>query len=121
MQGTNTDPGLIPRTLDFLFDTLKLSQSNETVENKSDFNIYRYKPDKFNEIAMLNETEYNNEMTHKNKIINLSKGGKGLERAESFQSLNDKDTPVLDAASLNLSKKFGSLDSLSSKFGLTHG
>ena len=72
MQGTNTEPGLIPRSLDYLFDTLKATQnSNNSLEN-SEFNIFKYKPDKFNEITELSGADYSAEMAHKNKILKLS-------------------------------------------------
>ena len=65
--GTNSDPGLIPRTLDYLFDTLKASQHIEGQNG-----IYNYKPDKFNEITLLSPAELNQEMTHKEKLMRLS-------------------------------------------------
>lgn len=105
MQGTNSNPGLIPRTLDVLFDSLK----DNLDTSKS---IYHYKPDRFNEICSLNDTELNTELVYKETLLRLSnqsmKGG--LERVESFESIKDLDDKESFA---QLSKKFSSsLDSL---------
>ena len=74
MQGTNTDPGLIPRTLDFLFDTLRASQPIDTdiSSENPEFNIYKYKPDKFNEITFLSDNDYATENSHKQRLLKLS-------------------------------------------------
>jgi len=111
MQGTNAEPGLIPRTLDYLFDSLKATQNSANSLDNSDFNIFKYKPDKFNEIVELSDCDYNAEMSHKAKLLKLS-GHKDLERCESYQALNEiSATP---GRHLSESKKFGSLDSLAS-------
>lgn len=103
MQGTSTNPGLIPRTLDFLFDSLK-----DNLEKKK--SIYAFKPDKFNEICSLSEAELNKELEYKEQLLRLS-NYKELERVDSLSSLVD----IADSScSLENSKKFGgSLDSLS--------
>ena len=108
MQGTNANPGLIPRTLDLLFDSLK-----DKLEVKK--SVYLFKPDKFNEIHALNDTELKQELAHKDHLLRLS-NYKELERVESCESLKDIGASESDFASnLSSSKKFGgSLDSLSS-------
>lgn len=106
MQGTNSNPGLIPRTLDVLFDSLK-----ENLDKSK--SIYHYKPDRFNEICSLNDTELNLELAYKENLLRLSNligSTKGLERVESFESIKDLDDKESFA---QLSKKFsGSLDSI---------
>lgn len=101
MQGTSQNPGLIPRTLDVLFDTLK-----DNLETKRA--AYSYKPEKFNEISSLNEAELNSELNFKEQILKLS-NYKEIERTDSFGSLNDLENAC---GSLMSSKKFGSLDSI---------
>ena len=54
--GTSSSPGLIPRTLDVLFESLK-----ENLE-----------PEKFNEISSLNDTELKNELNHKEQLLKMS-------------------------------------------------
>jgi hypothetical protein len=67
MQGTSVNPGLIPRTLDLLFDSLK-----EKLElNKAA--ICKFKPDKFNEIVSLTESEHEKELAHKKQLLGLAK------------------------------------------------
>ena len=118
MQGTSVNPGLIPRTLDLLFDSLK-----EKLELKK--SVYKFKPDKFNEIASLNETELKLELAHKEQLLRLANYKElAIERVESCESLKDdpSETSAIDecgnggggGGSLLSSKKFGgSLDSLS--------
>lgn len=65
LQGTNQNPGLIPRTLDFLFDSLK-----DNLETKRA--IYQYKPDKFNEITSLSDAELNSELAYKEMLLKSS-------------------------------------------------
>ncbi|RNA07330.1 kinesin KIF20B isoform X1 [Brachionus plicatilis] len=103
MQGTNKNAGLIPRTLDVLFDTLK-----NNLETKRA--AYSYKPEKFNEISSLTEAELNSELNIKEQILKLS-NYKEIDRTDSFGSLNDLEDA---SGSLMSTKKFGSLDSISS-------
>jgi hypothetical protein len=49
MQGTSVNPGLIPRTLDLLFDSLK-----EKLELENSI-VFKLKPYKFSEIVSLTE------------------------------------------------------------------
>ena len=63
--GTSSSPGLIPRTLDVLFESLK-----ENLETKKA--IYQFKPEKFNEISSLNDTELKNELNHKEQLLKMS-------------------------------------------------
>lgn len=63
--GTDRDPGLIPRTLDLLFETL-----GENLEKKRE--IYQYKPDKFNEIIALSDADLNMELNNKEILIKSS-------------------------------------------------
>jgi hypothetical protein len=146
MQGSAQEPGLIPRTLDFLFSSIQ-----GHLETKRE--IYKYKPEKFNEITSLTESELTTELQYKEqllkaghpkvkrpknpfldvkiytsskiKILSLNKIQKGIERAESFQTLKDIDSKLDSATTamatamtssgfskLEASKKFGgSLDS----------
>jgi len=116
MQGSNTEPGLIPRTLDYLFETIKSSQnSDDSKEDDDSFEIFRYKPSMFNEIVEL--TDIKAEMAYKAKILSLSSiksiSSKGLERTESHQNMAEIGSTPCSVYSLSESKKFGSLDSLS--------
>ncbi len=104
-KGSNLNPGLIPRTLDLLFESLR-----DNLEVRKC--IYQFKPDKFNEICSLNEDQLNQELSYKETILRLSGAhSKDLERTDSLESL----TSIGSSASslLEASKKFGSLDSLS--------
>ncbi len=77
--------------------------------------IYQWKPEKFNEICSLNDAELNQELKYKEQLLRLSNYKETtIERVESCESLNT----LLDNETSNLenSKKFGSLDSLSSKY-----
>ena len=65
MQGTNNNPGLIPRTLDVIFNAIKDNMETKKL-------IYRYKPDRFNEICALTEAELNQEMSHKETLLRLA-------------------------------------------------
>jgi kinesin family protein 20 len=61
MQGTNSNPGIIPRTLDVLF--------NLTKDNADLKAGYKYKPDKFNEITLLSDAELQQEITNKDQLL----------------------------------------------------
>ena len=67
MQGTSVNPGLIPRTLDLLFDSLKEKLELNTAA------ICKFKPDKFNEIVSLTESEHEKELAHKVQLLGLAK------------------------------------------------
>lgn len=103
------NPGLIPRTLDLLFESLK-----ENLEIRK--SIYQFKPDKFNEICSLDEVQLNQELAYKEQLIKLS-NYKDLERTESLESFKDIGLTSNNLNSLETSKKFGSLDSLSTVLG----
>jgi hypothetical protein len=97
---------LIPRTLDVLFESLKNNMETKRA-------IYQYKPEKFNEISSLTDSELAGELNIKEQILKHS-SYKELDRVDSFGSLKDLDDA---AGSLLASKKFGSLDSISSISG----
>jgi hypothetical protein len=62
------------KTKDFLFVSLKESATNweeDSVDLGSN-SVYRYKPDKFNEIVQLTETESNHELANKDILLRLS-------------------------------------------------
>ena len=103
------NPGLIPRTLDLLFESLK-----ENLEIRK--SIYQFKPDKFNEICSLDEGQLNQELAYKEQLIKLS-NVKDLERTESLESFKDAGLTSNNHNSLESSKKFGSLDTLSTVLG----
>ena len=86
MQGTNADPGLIPRTLDLLFDSLGAQLETQRAQ-------YSYKPDKFNEMTSLTEAELTHELAHKEHIMRLS-NIRELERSDSFDSLNTRHVRI---------------------------
>lgn len=65
MQGTNTNPGLIPRTLDVIFSAIKDNMETKKL-------IYRYKPDRFNEICALSDAELSQEMAYKETLLRLA-------------------------------------------------
>ncbi len=64
-KGTSSNPGLIPRTLDILFESLK-----DNLETKK--GIYQFKPEKFNEISSLSDQELNHELNYKEQILKMS-------------------------------------------------
>jgi kinesin family protein 20 len=63
MQGDSTNPGLIPRTLDLLFNVIK--------DNFDGKKSYKYKPDKFNEIISLNENELQQALGYKKNLLKM--------------------------------------------------
>lgn len=81
LQGTDREPGLIPRTLDLLFETL-----SENLETKRE--IYQYKPDKFNEICTLSDADLNTELNNKEILLRSStyKVNKSI-KAKSFNKI----------------------------------
>lgn len=99
--GNSQNPGLIPRTLDTLFERLRSSLETKRA-------IYQFKPEKFNEISSLNDSELNTELAFKEQLFKMS-NFKEMERVESCESLTE-----IESGSIDSSKKFGSLDSLSS-------
>lgn len=107
MQGPSNNPGLIPRTLDLLFDSLK-----SNLETKKA--IYQFKPEKFNEICSLSDAELSQELNYKEQILRLSNYKETptpIERHDSCDTLaTTSDTESI--RNLESSKKFGSLDSL---------
>ena len=117
--GSNIDPGLIPRTLDYLFDALKSSSALSADPASTTKSIHKFKPDKFNEIVYLTDREYAQEMSAKESILRFASGPSkaGLERVESLDLGSSVRTAAAtafgQACSLEASKKFGSLDSLS--------
>ena len=84
--GSNIDPGLIPRTLDYLFDALKSSSALSADPASTTKSIHKFKPDKFNEIVYLTDREYAQEMSAKESILRFASGPSkaGLERVESL-------------------------------------
>ena len=80
MQGTNANPGLIPRTLDVIFNAIKDNMETKKL-------IYRYKPDRFNEICALSESELNQEMTYKETLLRLATYKVSLQPAISKSKL----------------------------------
>jgi kinesin family protein 20 len=93
-----------------LFESLK-----ENLEYRK--SIYQFKPDKFNEICSLDETQLNQELAYKEQLLKLS-NVKDIERTESLESLKDIGLANYNNQNnLEASKKFGSLDSLSAALG----
>ncbi len=61
-------------TRQYVFDSLKESATNweeDSVDLGSN-SVYRYKPDKFNEIVQLTETESKHELANKDILLRLS-------------------------------------------------
>jgi len=59
--------------LDFLFESLKNSENeNQASVDLGANSVYRYKPDKFNEIINLNESELNHELLNKESLLRLT-------------------------------------------------
>jgi kinesin family protein 20 len=111
MQGSASNPGLIPRTLDTLFESLK-----DKLEMKK--SVYKFKPFKFNEIISLSETELRQELSHKEMLLLEKIKINRVESCESLNKIAPDEVKLADASgggnSLESSKKFGgSLDSLS--------
>jgi kinesin family protein 20 len=71
MQGNRKNPGLIPRTLDCLFDVIK---------NNLDSKSFKYKPDKFNEIVTLSNSELQKSINYKEQILKLCANFKDFEQ-----------------------------------------
>ena len=61
MQGSQTNPGIIPRTIDFIFNTI-----SDYMDTK---NGYVYKPEKFNEIVKLKESELQADLVVKEQLL----------------------------------------------------
>ena len=74
MQGNRKNPGLIPRTLDFLFDIVK---------NNLDAKSFKYKPDKFNEIITLSENELQKSINYKDQLLKLCTNFKDFDQTTS--------------------------------------
>jgi len=118
MQGSNTMPGLIPRTLDYLFETIRSSQnSDDSKEDDDSFEIFRIKPSMFDEINELTPEEIKAVMVSKAKILSLSSiksiSSKGLEKTELHQNMSKIGSIPCSVYSLSESNIFGSLDLLS--------
>jgi kinesin family protein 20 len=99
MQGTNSSPGIIPRTLDVFFSIMK-----ENLDLKT---AYKYKPDKFNEISLLSESELQQEIAYKEQL---------LKQCSLMKDYNHDNEAAANASSLLDSSKYCfSTESLSCK------
>jgi kinesin family protein 20 len=79
MQGNSKNPGLIPRTLDLLFNVIK--------DNLDVKKSYNYKPDKFNEIISLNDNELQQALGYKENLLKMCSNFKDFDH-----TLNDLPT-----------------------------
>ena len=102
MQGNRKNPGLIPRTLDFLFSII-----NENLDSKK---AYKYKPDKFNEIASLSDNELQQSLNYKEQLLKMCTNFKDFD-----QTMNDLPQQyACDASTLEQSRFCFSTESLAS-------
>lgn len=76
MQGDSKNPGLIPRTLDLLFNVI-----NENLDQKK---AYKYKPDKFNEAFLLSDNELQQSLNYKEQLLKMCVNVKEFD-----QTIND--------------------------------
>jgi hypothetical protein len=83
MQGNSKNSGLIPRTLNLLFNVIK---DNSDVKKS-----YKYKPDKFNEIISLNDNELQQAFDYKESLLKMCSNFKYFDHTLNDFDVNDSD------------------------------
>ena len=91
MQGNRKNPGLIPRTLDCMFDAIK---------SNLDTKFFKYKPEKFNEIVTLSNTELQKSINYKDQILKLCSNFKDFEHTNGEMSLLEQSKLCFSSESL---------------------
>lgn len=81
MQGNTKNPGIIPRSIDLIFNVLK--------DNLDFKRGYLYKPYRFNEIAVLSDNELANDVNYKDSILNSAYIKKEFNDYDAEMSMND--------------------------------